>query len=71
MNEHTVTLTREKETKNTIRFQETVADGQPPVLGSLYVPKWVCGDEQQIEVTVRPVNGTKGNGAAAAKKKGR
>lgn len=29
----------EKETKNTIRYQE-VAEGQPPVIGTIYVQKW-------------------------------
>ena len=29
----------EKETKNTIRYTE-VAEGQPPVIGTIYVQKW-------------------------------
>lgn len=34
---------REKETKNTLRYQEQPDDGQPPVVGSLYVQRWALG----------------------------
>ncbi len=33
------TFTLEKETKNTIRYQETDGD-QPPIMGTAYVQKW-------------------------------
>ena len=33
-------LTREKETSNSVRFTEVVPEGQPPVFGGLYLPKW-------------------------------
>jgi hypothetical protein len=62
MTEHTVRLKAEKVTKNTVRFQEETADGKPPVIGSLYIPKWVCGEDQEIEVTIRPVAAVKGKG---------
>lgn len=44
----------EKETKNTIRYAE-VTEGQPPVIGSLYIQKWFLGTPvpQQIEVTIK------------------
>lgn len=52
----TVTLTKEKETKNTVRFQETsIAAGEPEVVGSLYVQKWAwtrLGSPETITVTV-------------------
>ena len=48
----TLTFVREKETKNTIRFQEEPAAGQPPVVGTLYVAKWFIGDAQRLKVTV-------------------
>ncbi len=34
----------EKETKNTIRYTE-VAEGQPPVIGTIYVQKWFLKEE--------------------------
>lgn len=37
--ELTVELTLERETKNTIRYEEVVRD-QPPIIGTLYVQKW-------------------------------
>ncbi len=30
----------EKETKNTVRYQEEVADGKPPIVRTIYVQKW-------------------------------
>lgn len=42
---------REKETKNTIRFQE-VAKDRPPLIGSLYVAKWWAGDATTLKVAV-------------------
>ena len=45
-------FTFEKETKNTLRYAE-VAEGQPPVVGTLYVQKWAFkGTPQRIEVTL-------------------
>lgn len=59
MNEHTVKLTIDKETKNTIRFEEKTEDGKPPVIGTMYIPKWVVGDTKEIEVTIKPVKKAK------------
>ncbi len=50
--QRTLAFIREKETKNTVRFQEEPAPGQPPVIGSLYVAKWYAGDAQRLTVTV-------------------
>ena len=45
-------FTFEKETKNTLRYTE-VAEGQPPVVGTLYIQKWAFkGRPQRIEVTI-------------------
>lgn len=49
-----VTLVKEKETKNTIRFGE-VTDG-PPRIGTLYLQKWTVkelGSPSQIIVTIQ------------------
>ncbi len=51
----TLTFTREKLTKNTVRFNEDVGDGQPPVIGSLYVQKWAVGDAERLRVTVEEI----------------
>jgi hypothetical protein len=48
----TLTFIREKETKNTVRFQEEPEAGQPPVVGTLYVAKWYAGDTQRLAVTI-------------------
>jgi hypothetical protein len=42
----------EKETKNTNRYTE-VAEGQPPVIGTLYVQKWAFkGTPKRIRLTL-------------------
>ena len=38
-----LTFEQEKETKNTVRFQEVVADGSQPVIGPLYIQKHALG----------------------------
>lgn len=51
-----VEFRREKETKNTIRFEEVESEtGDPPVIGALYLQKWAVkrlGDPQKLKVTV-------------------
>jgi hypothetical protein len=42
-----------KETKNTIKFDEIPADGEAPIIGSLYVKKHVFGDKIPEEIAVR------------------
>tara|TARA_B100000315_G_C14121630_1_gene382851 strand:+ start:352 stop:525 length:174 start_codon:yes stop_codon:yes gene_type:complete len=51
-NQFSVTFTKEKETKNTIRFQEDQNDGQPPRIGSLYIQKWAIKEGVKVKVTV-------------------
>ena len=42
----------ERETKNTIRYEE-VAAGQPPAIGTLYVQKWALkGSPKRLKVTI-------------------
>lgn len=49
-----VQLTMEKETKNTVRYQEEPEEGSPPKIGTLYIQKWTLGTTppQRIRVTV-------------------
>lgn len=54
MEEFTARFTREKETKNTVRFEENVAEGQPPRVGTLYVQKWAVAGADSIDITFKP-----------------
>ena len=41
MSHITIQLRKERETKNTIRFEELEnEEGNPPLIGTLYVQKW-------------------------------
>ena len=51
--EKTVKFTIEKETKNTVKFNEVAVEGQAPIIGTLYVQKWFIGNTKEIEVTIR------------------
>ena len=52
--EKTLVFSYEKETKNTVRFREAT-EGQPPIIGTLYIQKWFLGTPvpQQITVTIK------------------
>ncbi|MPZ14118.1 MAG: hypothetical protein GEU73_06785 [Chloroflexi bacterium] len=43
----------ERETKNTVRYEEKTA-GQPPAVGTLYIQKWALGTPvpAQLRVTI-------------------
>ena len=42
----------EKTTKNTVRYQE-VAEGQPPIIGTVYIQKWgLTGPPKKIKMTI-------------------
>lgn len=47
-----VQFKRDKETKNTIRFQEVEEKGKPPVVGTLYVQKWFIGDRDELTIEI-------------------
>jgi hypothetical protein len=50
------TLTKARETKNTVRYEEPETD-QPLVIGTLYVHKWAnkrLADPETITVTIAP-----------------
>jgi hypothetical protein len=51
MDKQTLTFTLERETKNTIRYQED-ANGKPPAIGTLYVQKWLLGQAPPGKLTV-------------------
>ena len=41
----------ERETKNTVRYQEQ-SDGQPAVIGTVYIQKSTLGNEPPVDITV-------------------
>lgn len=51
MEAQTLTFTVERETKNTVRYQEQT-DGTPPAIGTLYVQKWALGQDTPQKITV-------------------
>jgi hypothetical protein len=51
--EKTVKFKIEKETKHTVRYAEVPVEGEPPIIGTLYVQKWFAGNAEELEVTVR------------------
>ena len=53
MERQTLVFVTERQTKNTVRFQEE-ANGKPPVIGTLYVQRWALGEPlpQRLTVTI-------------------
>jgi hypothetical protein len=51
MDKQVLTFTLERETKNTIRYAED-ASGKPPAIGTLYVQKWLLGNEPPRRLTI-------------------
>jgi hypothetical protein len=51
MDNLTLTFTLERETKNTIRYSED-ANADPPAIGTLYVQKWLLGNEPPRKLTI-------------------
>jgi hypothetical protein len=49
----TVVFRRLRDTKNTVRFEEEVPPGKPPVIGTVYVQKWFAGDAQSLTISIR------------------
>ena len=47
-----IVLEREKETPGTVRYREQTEEGQPPILGTLYIKKWFAGSCETVEVTI-------------------
>ena len=39
----------EKETKNTVRYQENPTRGEPSIIGTLYLQKWaIMGEDERF-----------------------
>ena len=52
MEEKTLVFTFEKETKNTVRFQEKPEAGTPAIIGTVYVQKWAFPGDVPRELTI-------------------
>jgi hypothetical protein len=52
MASQTIKFVIEKETKNSVRYKEVPAEGQAPIVGSLYVQKWFAGTTKNLELTI-------------------
>lgn len=52
MDAFTVTFEVEKTTKNTVRYAEVPAPGEPARIGTLYVQAWVLGTPAPAQLTV-------------------
>ena len=59
LDQQKISFTLERETKNTIRYQEET-DGNPPAIGTLYLQKWLLGETPpvKLQVTVSEANST-------------
>lgn len=52
MSKVVVKFVHEKDTKNSVRYKEVPAEGQAPILGTLYVQKWFAGSSKTIEISI-------------------
>ena len=48
----TIQFTKEKNTKNTVKFTEVQTQGEAQIVGTLYVQKWFAGDFNKLKVTI-------------------
>jgi len=48
----TVQFKKEKDTKNTVKFAEVQSQGEPPIVGTLYIQKWFAGEAATVKVTI-------------------
>lgn len=53
MSEKTLSFKKEKETKNKIRFKEENDGSGPPLIETIYLPKWFAKDKTEVEIIVK------------------
>ena len=56
MSSQVVKFEFEKETRNSVRYKEVPAEGQAPIVGSLYVQKWLAGNTKNLEVNIKKLD---------------
>lgn len=47
-----IKFTKEKDTKNTVKFEEVPEEGTPKRIGSLYLQKWAAGNITELTITM-------------------
>jgi hypothetical protein len=47
-----IVLTKDRDTKNTVKFTEVPTEGQAPVIGTLYVQRWFAGNANNVRLTL-------------------
>jgi hypothetical protein len=47
-----VKFKKEKETKNTMKYEEIPEQGNPPVMGTMYLQKWFAADRAEITIDI-------------------
>ena len=52
----TLKFTQERDTKNTVRYQEET-EGKPPAIGTVYLQKWSLGENPPKTITVTVAEG--------------
>ena len=51
-NTTTIEFRKLRDTKNTVRFEEEIPAGKPPVIGTIYIQKWFVGDADKLTITI-------------------
>lgn len=52
MKKETIHFEFEKETKNSVRYQEVPEAGKAPIIGTVYIQKWFAGNAKKLTLTV-------------------
>lgn len=53
MAEKTLLFKKEKETKNKVRFKEENDGSGPPLIETVYLPKWFAKDKEEVEIAIK------------------
>ena len=51
-NTTTIEFRKLRDTKNTVRFEEEIPAGKPPIIGTVYVQKWFAGEADKLTITI-------------------
>ena len=51
-NNTTIEFRKLRDTKNTVRFEEEIPAGKPPIIGTIYVQKWFAGDADKLTIII-------------------
>ena len=51
-NTTTIEFRKLRDTKNTVRFEEEIPAGKPPIIGTVYVQKWFAGEADKLTIII-------------------